>query len=553
MAKLRFPFKKARKTRPSGPVTAIEWEGTQLRIVRGEPAGENARITSVFVSNLELSAEEKNDPAILGRGIAKAIKEARISPGGDVVMAIPRGQVVLRTLSLPGVGDIEALASMVHFQIAKDLPFRADEAVIDFRVRGPSPASSVDPANPSQEVLVAAVRRSLVEFYAAVAEAAGLRLSSLGLLSYANARCLEACKAADPAQTLALVSVRAEEIGVDVISNRTLLFSRNALVKLYGEDEEPPHEPLLAPEAGETAAVPNEKPTSFEELASIEVVRTLHGYAGVQGNNPVTQIIVTGVTGLETAITKLVAGKISIPVSVLDIGQALELPNEFRPNASGAIGPIGLVIGTLDLEGLPFNFLNPKKPAVQRDYRRLKQLAVAAAILLVGVLTFTIRAQLIKRRQATQAELRMQLEALEKLRPTFKKMIQQAKVIDDWSKSGKDWLAHYAYLSQIMPPSDEVYITSLAVSGNGTIRLGVQARSGETLAKLEKQLRAAQYEIKPIAITPTSDRFGYDFRSTVELAVPEKLKIDLSKGKAPPRPADDASMDPVVFRKGGRG
>ena len=48
---------------------------------------------------------------------------------------------------------------------------------------------------------------------------------------------------------------------------------------------------------------------------------------------------------------------------------------------------------------------------------------------------------------------------------------------------------------------------------------------------------------KPQAITPGTDRYGYNFRSSVELIVPPRLKIDLAKVKAPPpRPADDVSL-----------
>jgi hypothetical protein len=103
-----------------------------------------------------------------------------------------------------------------------------------------------------------------------------------------------------------------------------------------------------------------------------------------------------------------------------------------------------------------------------------------------------------------------------------------------------------------MPPAEEVYITSFSASGQGVLRLSVQAKSGEILAKLDKQLRAAGYDVKPLAITPGADRYGYEFRSSVELVVPEKMKIDLTKVKAPARPADDASLDPHV-RKGGAG
>ena len=129
-------------------------------------------------------------------------------------------------------------------------------------------------------------------------------------------------------------------------------------------------------------------------------------------------------------------------------------------------------------------------------------------------------------------------------------MLAQASGIKEWMRGEENWLQHYAYLSALLPPSTEVYLTSFSVSGQGTIRMSVQARSGEILAKLDKYLRAAGYDVKPIAITPGNDRFGYDFRTSVELLVPEKMQIDLSKVRPPARPDDDASLEPTVFRKG---
>src|SRR4030095_11985857 len=103
--------------------------------------------------------------------------------------------------SLPASDNLGELASMVHLQIGKDLPFRKDDAVIDFRVRpqaqGAAPAenasSDQQPAVPKLEVLVAVAQLEVVNFYKGVADAAGVKLTGLGLHSYANARCVQAC------------------------------------------------------------------------------------------------------------------------------------------------------------------------------------------------------------------------------------------------------------------------------------------------------------------------------------------------------------------------
>jgi hypothetical protein len=133
-------------------------------------------------------------------------------------------------------------------------------------------------------------------------------------------------------------------------------------------------------------------------------------------------------------------------------------------------------------------------------------------------------------------------------------MRQQAATLQNWTRDGRNWLDQYAYLSAVLPPCEDLYITSLSVSGQGNIHLAVQARSGEILANLDRQLRAAGYDVKPLAITPGNDKYGYNFRSTVELIIPGKMKIDLAKTQTPPRPADDGSLDPKTRpgRKGGR-
>jgi hypothetical protein len=151
-------------------------------------------------------------------------------------------------------------------------------------------------------------------------------------------------------------------------------------------------------------------------------------------------------------------------------------------------------------------------------------------------------------------EIQKELSDAEKKLPIYRRMQQQAAGVQNWVKEGRNWLEQYAYLSAILPPSEDIYLTSLSVSGQGNIHLAVQARSGEILATLDKRLRAAGYDVKPLAITPGSDKFGYGFRSTVELILPAKMKVDLTKVQPPARPVDDGSLDTKgrPGRKGGQ-
>jgi len=502
-------------------------------------------VSRLVTAPLELPADgDRTDPAVLGAAISRSLVHLGVRPTA-VVMGVPRARVILRTLTLPVIEKQAELASMVHLQVGRDLPFRMEEAVLDFKVRRriqPTPetmapregsdtaALPVVPSTaPKLEVLVAVVKREVVEFHQRLAEAAGLKLVALGLLPYANARCVEACSVADGDGAFALVSLRPEEVGIDIIASQALLFSRGSPLRAGAET--PPGDSIVS-------------------AAVIEVVRTLHSYSGLGADAAVTKVLVAGVTGLEARVVDALASRLSTPCTLLELETALTLPEESRPAVGGAMASLGLALGLGDPSGLPFDFLNPKKPAVPRNLRRIAILSGAAAAVVLMVSVLGLRSILVNRRAAVLNAVNTEATEAEKKRPVYRKLVQQAAVVEEWVRGERDWLEHYAYLTSVLPAGEEIYLSSLAISGQNTIRLGVQARSGETLARLEKQLVAAGYEVKPIAITPGTDRFGYGFRSTVEVSVPNRLKINLHSVKPGPRPLDDVSLDVAAWRKG---
>ena len=337
------------------------------------------------------------------------------------------------------------------------------------------------------------------------------------------------------------------------MAEQALLFSRGAQVMPGGEPTPGPS-PILDPNGqalGTVPAGPAAPGEAFADAVTIEVVRSLHGYSGLDRQTPVSKIVVTGATGQEEAVVERLGRRVSAPCTVLDIAGALQLSGDAIGHASGAIATIGLALGVFDVAGLPFDFLNPKRPAVQRDLRRLRIMAGVGTVAIGLVAGLGFRQFLVNRRLRIQQAVDAELATAKTQQPVYLKMIRQATTVSDWIQGGRNWLEHYAHLSAILPPAEEVYITSFSVNGSGGIHLSLQARSGEILAKLDKQLRAAGYSVKPLAITPGADRFGYEFRSSVELNAPDAMKVDLIKVKTPGRPADDASLDPNAIKKGG--
>ena len=542
---LRFAGLGWRKAKRRGPVTALDLAGGVLEIVQSAPRGEGAQITRWAVEQgASPTRMDSEDPKTTGRLIAEALQRLSIKPG-QVVMGIPREQVFLRTLSLPVTDTVEEMAAMVHFQVSKDLPFPLDEAIIDFQIRSGAlrapvagkGESGAPVGQPAAAVLVAVVRKQVIQRYHELAAAAGFQLTGLGLGPSAQARCVRACAGDADGATVGFVTLRAGEVSLNIAESGALVFSRTGSV-------------TPAQTAGDVAAIVAPATASiagvggFVEAAGIEVTRSLHSFEGLGGHQALGSLWVAGNTGLEGEVAADLAHRFGIPCRRLDPVASLGLQRSQRQPDLAPLTALGLALSIQDPAGMPFDFLSPKRLPVPRNWRRIKiaVTAIAAAVCLLGCLV--LRSYLIRQRSLVRDHLQAQVSLAEKNRGLYREMRFKLKTVQEWRAEKREWLDHYASLSALLPPCPEIYITSFSTGSRGALHLSIQARNGDVLAQLDKRLRNAGYDLKPLAVTPGSDKYGYPFQSSVELTLPDKLKIDLAKIQAPARPADDSSLRP---------
>jgi type IV pilus assembly protein PilM len=550
---------------PRGPVTALDWDGHNLWVAQSAPRGGEGGIARCDTARLERPVRGEDAEAEAGgAAIAQALRRLKIKPG-LVVIGIPRGRVFLRNLSLPKTDTSEEFAAMVHFQINKDLPFPIEDAVIDFQLNAiPAPANSTsttsekeageDQKSGKQDVLVAVVKKEVVRHYERLASAAGFKLAALSLGSSANARGLQACEPPGGQGTAALVSLRQEEVVIDIVVGGSLAFSRTASLSRPGSTELPAAEPTPekppvtdpSPPVAE-AGTPLES-TGWIDTAVIDVVRALHHYEGMEQPAPVEKIWVAGPTGGIEELAEALTRRLNHTCQRLEPGAFARLAGKENRTGAEALTAVGLALGAQDPAGLPFDFLNPKRLPTQRNWRRIKLAAAAVAALILLTAVGSVRAHLIKQRARIRDQIQAQADLAAKNRALYRDLRGKAKMVNGWMADKKQWLDHYAFLSALLPPCTDVYITSFSTGARGVLHLSIQARSSEILAQIDKRLREAGYDLKPLAVSPGSDKLGYTFQSSLELVLPEKTKLDLSTLKVPARPDDDASLDPPRTR-----
>ena len=127
---------------------------------------------------------EAQDPS----GLADALREffAEHELPNRVRLGIANQRIVVRSLDLPVTPDPKALQAAVEAEAPDHIPMPMDEAVIDFQSLG----VVATPEGPRSRVVIAAVRRDMVERLAHACFEAGLEVEGIDLSAFAMVRAL---------------------------------------------------------------------------------------------------------------------------------------------------------------------------------------------------------------------------------------------------------------------------------------------------------------------------------------------------------------------------
>ena len=531
-------------TAPAGKrFVGIDFDSCQLRIVQGERVTRRTRIGRLLA--LEIPGEvDTADPVSIGEFIGRTLKERRI-PRAGVVMSVPRGLAVLKPLALPPGTPEDEMASMVRFQMAKELPFAVEEAVIDYTVERHFDAET-DTADDSQglSVLVAAVRLPAVDYYRHLARAAGVKLQRLGLRPHANQGCVNRCTVVRGDEQVAVVHVTHDEAEIDVLAGPSLAFSRATMGKV------PP--PGQASSAERDAAV---------GAIVVEAARSIQSYQAVERRGAVDRIVVAGGTGIENELAEQLGRRLGKPAELLNPAAAFDLEGD--GSAAEFITALGLAIRHSGGGGLPFDFLHPKEPVVRRDPRRLRR--VAAAVAAVAVVLFgglTIRNYLSGLADEV-SDLREQERKAEDTAKIAKRISSRVTHLKRWAALTPSWLDHWMRVSALLPPAEKAYVAhtpgmrfsvdppsgrETSTEATGRIRFTLHARDSETLASLLERLRSAGYSPQPSRLQRSDDQAGYTYVQEVTVQFDASQPPALAEASVPPRPEDDSPNWPEAVR-----
>jgi len=438
-----------------------------------------------------------------------------------VLMSVPRQKAVLKPLTLPPGTPSEEMASMVRFQVEKDLPFNPEEAVIDFTMT--SHLDLTESTNGVEEaagvgVLVGAVAAEVVEHYRQIAEAARVKLRRLGLRPYANMKCVDACVRRNDDETVMSVHITSDETEINVLKGSSLAFCRSAVVDVPAEE--------------------SDKQTRAVESVVREIIRSVHSYSSAQHHGEVTAILIAGGTGIEEAVLEQVQKKLGVQCELLTPSAAMPLPT--RGGASAYSATIGLAIAQTG-QDLPFDFLNPKQPPVKRDAKKIRAVMIAAGAAALFLVVALARGMYLGGMEDPLAEYQAREKELKEATKGQAALAKRVKAVEAWVKGRTNWLEHLSLVSQLAPSCEDLYLrSSFKTERKGTITFKAYAKGHQVLDDFKDRLDAAGYNPQSKGSGP-SDRGDYTHSEEITLTVEPGMKVDLTKRKPVPRPKDDDS------------
>ncbi len=486
-------------------VVSLDWDSRFLRVVQWRISGHNARSLKSVAAELPEHVSVK-DADSLGGFVRQVLSSARIRTTSAIV-DIPRDQAVLNTMSLPAA-DLNDLAGMVQLQIAKELPFPLDDAVVDFAV------TQQDSAANSADVLVAAVRFEVMGFYKSVCEQAGLKLDRVGLRPFANMVAVNEMLGAQASGRIMFVDVGPSLTEIGIIRDGVMVFSRAASVSLDEQpaddvaddfddsldtmlEEEPAADEHAAgaeaieidfPRAAQAPAKPSAEDRILNELM-VEITRSAEAYRSTDPGARFDRIIVGGSSGFDDALAGKISKRFGVAAEAYDPDPILNPRHHQGAHAGAFAAAVGLGIGHASEDKLQFNFLTPKKPIGVAERRR-RQMPLAGAIFagvaLIACLAYAI---LVMPKQKAVKDYKSQIAELKKELKSYAEVQRIVEQVEQWEQAQLVWPDELRQIAELFPENEVAYLEDLDLTASrGEISFRIAASNPEVVDELRAAL-----------------------------------------------------------------
>lgn len=459
---------------------AIEW-GERLVLLQGKVSGRNVQARQAAV----LEWPEEIDAAQAPEAAAQWLKGELISHGftaKQVLVSLPRDQVVVRHLELPDVPD-EELPGIVKLQAATKVTLGADQYLLDYIPLPPRGAGTRD-------VLMTTVPTEITGSVRKVLSGAGLEITSIGVSA------LHAGELATHQQDAKIRAANQLHLVVAMAGNRVELCLLRGSTTLAVSS-------TRVEETGD----------ALHRAVNAEVNRVRLSAQQLHGGLPISHVWVTPDGSAAQSLCDFLKQKLHADGAVCfdPLGGSGDIAEADRGYFTA---PAGHLFAESSALTESVNYLSPRKAVAKRDHKKL-QLALAGvgAVAVLATLWWMFQNKLESRRQQV-ADIDAQVEEIEAALKAGKNDLESAALVDEWANQKMDWLAHMRELNGILPGGDLIVVQKFNFRpGRGNTKAAIHiegyARGRGEVENLGDVLQKRGYQVVPPEIEESNRDSDY--------------------------------------------
>lgn len=509
-------------------ILAIDWDPRTLRIVHAQLRKRTIKIDRLLSVAIPETVDTSN-PEQMGKHIRQALDQEGISTRHACV-DFPRDQAILNSLVLP-IASQEDLPGMVRIQIAKELPFSVGDAVIDYAV-GP-----IEKDSSTAVVLVAAVRREVLEQYEATFRAAELKLERIGLRPYSNRISVcELLKHSLP-ERVVFVDIGPGLSEISVVRQGALAFSRAASVVIPRQMEEPTRLSILRDDGMEeeverldTESLMGPTAPSVVQGLIVEITRSIEAYRARDSVAQVDHIVIGGDLGVEDALSEAIQKRLGVSTEIYNPASSFGWEPDEGAAASAFAAPLGVILSLAREDKQHFDFLHPKRSesATQKKLRKAPLVATVALLFIAAAGVTVAKITQPDREELARIQQRIaELKSRESEQKKFVDLLHGKDGIVPWDQKQLVWIDVLADALSVMPGIEQLVLEQIDLNQKEqAIKFKTKTKQRDTASKAVADLEAFRREGKSLprfkaSIGSSSEKSkeSYPYKQDIEVTV----------------------------------
>lgn len=457
--------------------TVLEVEAGRMAAIAASVDGTRIRVRQFDVSLAGLGAGD--DAGAVGVAVRVRLDAARMSRRG-VTLVVPRAEVVVKALSLPGavLEDEGELATAVRLQMARQLTMSVEGTAIDYAdpgVGSGAAGGAADVGAGPRTILAGAIPSDRAAWWRGVAQGAGVRVAHMRMKAFAIAEIVGELTQRRGESVLA-VAVGPGSVEFVLVEDGKVVSSRAADV--------------VAPEA----TAPEAEQTAFRDRVGVEARRAALPMLTAGGGRPrgsaePTLIAVVGEGAIASALGSACGSALGLAWTTVGTPAGVELPAEMTDlQRTLALPLVGALLGPArGRRGL--DFAQARKAPDPKAKARQVALAGVLMAMLAGGAAFVVGDQMVSGKRETLEVYKAREKSMREQLIAATAADARLRHMELSEQAHADWLEHLAEISTLLPAGTELRLDE--ISGSLDSRVAVTPAAPYSKSKWTSSARAA--------------------------------------------------------------